>query len=124
VDLFLELMAALTTRGAARFVWLGGRPRSVARRLDAEVGVLGMDDDIVWRPRGAAPSGLGVVHVVTARSAAAARESLAEAAPGAPTFGVSSSPEVAEVLRAGGVLTVPYPDVTALAEQLLQAHAG
>lgn len=123
VDLFLELMATLSARGPASFVWLGGRPKGVARRLDAEIAVLGMGDDIDWRARGSAPSGPGTVHVVTARSPEAARESLSEVAPGVPTLGLCSDPEVVQVLDVGGVATVPYPDISALAEQLQRAAA-
>lgn len=120
VDLFLELMAVMATRGPASFAWLGGRPKGVARRLDAETGLLGMDGDIAWRPLGSAPSEPGTVHVVTARSASAARDSLAQVAPGVPLLGLGSDPEVVEVLRAGGARTIRYPDVTALAEELVQ----
>lgn len=121
VDLFLELVAALSPRTPAGFVWVGERPRGTARRLDAEVDALGMAGRIEWRPRGAAPSGDGVVLAVTSRSAEAARLALSEAVDGTPVVGFSSDPAVAEVLDAGGSSTVPYPDVAALAERVLAA---
>jgi hypothetical protein len=59
-----------------------------------------------------------VVHVITARSAAAARLSLAQAA-GAPMVGLASSDDVRSILEAADVATVRYPDTGALAGRAL-----
>ncbi len=123
VDLFLELMAAVAARRPARFAWVGGRPRGVARRLDAETATLGLDGCVEWLPRGASPREPGVVHVVTARTLAAAQRSLAEVAGDVPVLGIAADPAVRELLEDRGSQVVPYPDLAGLA-QLVVAGAG
>jgi hypothetical protein len=119
VDLFLELMAVLADRADVGFAWLGGRPRSVARRLDAETATLGMSGRVDWRPHGDSLSGPGVVHVITARTVAAASLALREATDGAPVIGLASDDDVRSTLESAGVLTVRYPDLWGLAELAL-----
>ena len=119
VDLFLELVAAISTRAPAEFVWVGERPRGVAHRLDAEIEAFGGRAQVDWRARGSAPAGPEVVLVVTARSQDAARAALSEVATGTRVVGLESDPDVTEVLRAAGSPTVRYPDVAELAERIL-----
>lgn len=119
VDLFLELMAVLADRADVDFAWVGARPRGLARRLDAETTTLGMGGRVEWRPRDACPSGPGVVHVITARTPAAARLALEEAAGGVPVIGLASGDDVRSALESVGVPTVRYPDLGVLAERAL-----
>lgn len=121
VDLFLELIATITVRASPGFVWLGGRPRAAARRLDAEIHLLGERGHVDWLPHGLAPPGSGVVLAITARTADAARVALSAAPAGTPMVGLESDIEVTRVLRAAGASTVRYPDVPGLGEQLLGA---
>jgi hypothetical protein len=124
VDLFLELMARLAPGTRAEFRWIGTRPRAVARRLDAETAALAVDGRIDWGAEPTMPSGAEVVHVVTARSAAAARRSLEHAAVGAKVLGLAAGPDVLVVLEGGGTTVVTYPDVARLAELVVEPRAN
>lgn len=121
VDLFLELMAAVDSRVPAEFAWVGARPRVIARRLDAETATLGMGERIGWRAPGSGPTGPGAVHVVTARTASAARSALAELAPGVSVLGMASTTDVVALLEPVALSILPYPDTAALAERIVEA---
>jgi len=117
-DLFVALAHVLAHRTDLRFGWVGLRPLPFARHLDHDVELLGIGDRIRWVGEVPQPQAFleaADLVVVTSRNDPQPLVPVEAALVGTPSVGFAIGGMI-EVADAGAAITVPYPDVRALAD--------
>ena len=125
-DLFVAMAHRLAGSPGLRFAWAGARPLPFAEVLDHDVASVGLGDRFTWLGEVARPEAClaaADVVVITSRYDAQPLVPIEAALLGTPSVGFAVGGMV-DMAGSGAALTVPYPDVVALADTVSRVIAS